>query len=257
MMQYVRRIRAVLLAGVLAILAVSWNTGTAYAADSTVRYEGGAEDFVFLPGAGGEGKTDLFGGFKDVMPGDVLTQTIEVRNQASGPDYVDIYLRAKPHDGSIVAGDGRVAGVTMSEFLSKLSLKVYQDGKMIYDASPGALDVNAEPVLLGSFDYNTSAVITVELAVPIELGNEYANKTGVVDWVFFADHMDYPEDPPPGGGGGGGGGGSSGDDDPTGFNLLVLPMTGDMMSAWPYLLLLLIGICGLGYTMVRSRKAKK
>ena len=69
----------------------------AYALDGNVTYQGGAEKFVFTPGSGYT-DTDLFDGFKNVMPGDELTQTIQVKNGFFGTGSVKIYLRAVAHD---------------------------------------------------------------------------------------------------------------------------------------------------------------
>lgn len=264
MRRYGRKLQAVFLACAVALMSASWNAGTAYAAGSTVSYQGGAEDFVFLSEDGSR-DTDLFDSFKNVMPGDTLTQNIYVRNDFGGADYVKIYLKAETHDGSVIPEDGGMGGVTMSDFLSKLSMKVYQNGKLICDASPAALDSFKTPVYLGSFDYKESTVLNVELHVPIELGNEYANRIGVVDWIFYAEEQDYDDSPADGGqtgsglpGGGLPGSGLPGDGSPgtEGQNpwLPILPKTGDMMSVWPYLLLLLAGVCGLVYTIVRKKK---
>ena len=65
--------------------------GTALAA-STVTYEGGAEQFVFLPGSDLSG-SDLFENFKKVMPGDVLTQQVQVENKSE--HEIRLYLRAE------------------------------------------------------------------------------------------------------------------------------------------------------------------
>lgn len=182
---------------------------TAVAAGSSVTYEGGAEDFVFLPGSGYT-DTDLFDGFKNVMPGDVLTEKITVKNSCKGCDYVKVYMRAKIHNEEVnpltysesyEAKDGKdqagTAGQrdetvsTMTQFLKQLSMKVKLGDKVIYEASPDELDGLRGNVLLGSFHYGESAELTVELTVPAELGNEYADRVGEVDWVFAVEEHNH------------------------------------------------------------------
>ena len=41
--------------------------------------------------------------------------------------------------------------------------------------------------LLGTFRTGDTATLKVELAVPIDLGNEYANRVGEVDWIFHVE----------------------------------------------------------------------
>lgn len=51
----------------------------------------------------------------------------------------------------------------------------------------------SDNVLLGTFRHGESTMLTVELSVPIELGNKYAARVGEVDWVFSVEALDDPE----------------------------------------------------------------
>ena len=168
-------------------------TGAAFAAESSVTYEGGAENYVFLPGSEYT-DTDLFDNFKGVMPGDELEQKITVTNEQGLCDYVKIYMRAVPHDDTANPLSDSVMQyetvVTMEDFLHQLSLTVVkEDGTEIFKGTAEELDGLAENVLLGSFEKGESTVLTAKLTVPIELGNEYANRVGEVDWVFVAEEL--------------------------------------------------------------------
>ena len=59
------------------LLALLLLATTSALAASSVTFEGGAENFVFLPGSQFS-DSDLFQNYKMVMPGDVLTQRITV-----------------------------------------------------------------------------------------------------------------------------------------------------------------------------------
>lgn len=183
---------------------------TAFAADSTITFNGTEEGFDIQPGSEYTA-TDLFDNFKDVMPGDTLTENITITNKAKDSDYIKLYMRALVHDENgnpltynenfentdgkdqtSIAGQRDETAVTMADFLAQLSMKVYNGEALIYNASPDELDGFAENVLLGTFRYGESANLTVELAVPIELGNEYANRVGEVDWIFVVEALQNP-----------------------------------------------------------------
>lgn len=187
------------IASLAMMLVLLLGIGAPAYADGTVSYKGGAEKFVFLPGSSYT-DTDLFDGFKGVMPGDTLTQTVEVRNRFLGTGSVRIYLRAVAHDeqenplSSAVAASGETVA-TMSDFLSQLYMEVWQGDQCIYTGSPDELDGLKNNVLLGTIPRFKSTTLTVKLQVPAELGNEYANRVGEVDWVFTAEELDPQGNP--------------------------------------------------------------
>ena len=187
------------IASLVMMLVLLLGIGAPAYADGTVSYKGGAEKFVFLPGSSYT-DTDLFDGFKGVMPGDTLTQTVEVRNRFLGTGSVKIYLRAVAHDEQTnplspnVAAAGETVA-SMSDFLSKLYMEVWQGDKCIYTGTPDQLDGLKNNVLLASVPRFGSVTLTVKLQVPKELGNEYANRVGEVDWVFTAEELDPQGNP--------------------------------------------------------------
>lgn len=282
MRKFNKRLASLLLGAAVALTAVIF---PAFAADSSVTYEGGAEKFVFVPGSGYT-DTDLFDNFKGVMPGDSVSEKITVKNNYRGCDYVRVYMRAEAHDETENPMSPNAAveekdAASMNDFLSQLSMKVYIGDKLIYDASPDELGSFAENVLLGSFGYGAGAELDIRLEVPIELGNEYADRVGEVDWVFTVEQRNYS---------GGGDGGDDGNDPrpgresepgpgiiitpdevplasgPMGVDEItgvldasdtpfgVLPATGDNTTIWPYILLLAVGILGLTVTVFKKGK---
>lgn len=201
------------IASLVMMLVLLLGIGAPAYADGTVSYQGGAEKFVFTPGSGYT-DTDLFDGFKNVMPGDELEQIIEVKNGFFGTGSVRIYLRAVAHDEqanpltyseSFEDLDGKdQAGIpgqrdetvaTMTDFLSQLYMTVEQDGKVIFSGSPNELDGLKNNVLLATVPRGKSITLTVVLGVPADLGNEYANRVGEVDWVFTAEELDPQGNP--------------------------------------------------------------
>lgn len=193
----------------LALVMLLSMSVTAFAADSSITFKGAQEGFDFQPGSQYTA-TDLFDNFKDVMPGDKLTETIQVKNEASDCDYIKLYMRAVVHDENgnpltysevfentdgkdqaSVAGQRDETIATMQDFLSQLTMRIYNGTELIYNASPDEAGALVNNVLLGTLSKGESLNLTVELDVPIELGNEYANRVGEVDWVFLAECFEY------------------------------------------------------------------
>ena len=188
----------------LAALAVP-----ALAADAVVSRKG--NDIVIETTGSGYTDTDLFDNFKNVMPGDERTEAITIKNNVTGYDYVKLYLRAVPHDEqgnpltysetyenedgkdqANAEGERDETVATMADFLSKLSMDVYlvnADGtkETIFSASPDKSAQLTDNVLLGTFAKGQSAKLEAVLTVPAELGNEYANRVGEVDWLFTVE----------------------------------------------------------------------
>ena len=175
---------------VLMLLVVMSISVTAFAASPSITFEGFSKGFDFQPGSEYT-ETDLFNSFKNVMPGDTVTETITFTNSATDCDFVNLYMRAEAHDETDNPLSPKVAEketvATMTEFLSKLSMKVWNGTELIYDASPDQLDGLKSNKLLGTFRTGETATLKVELSVPIELGNEYANRVGEVDWIFHVE----------------------------------------------------------------------
>ena len=121
----------------LALLLVSSLAVTALAADSSITYEG-HNIFGFGPGSEFT-DTDLFDNFKGVMPGDVLIETVTVRNEASCCDFVKIYIRADAHDSSNPLSSKvaeRETVVSMQDFLNQLSMTVWNGEQKILKVLP-------------------------------------------------------------------------------------------------------------------------
>lgn len=194
----------------LALMMVMGFATTAFAAGASVTFKNG-KLVVFQPGSDYT-QTDLFGNFKNIMPGDTLTEEITVENQSGDSDYIKVYLRAVPHDetGNPISekvlaelrSDERRGEKTelayMYDFLAQLQLTVKNGAEVIYQASPDETDGLTNNVYLGSLRKGQSLKLDVELKVPIEMGNDYANRIGEVDWVFAAEAFNDVTPPPEG-----------------------------------------------------------
>lgn len=153
------------------------------AGNPTVDYTGQTDQFVFS-NVGTGSSTDLFAGFKNVMPRDSLTQKIDIANSSAAT--VRIYLRQEPVDEAHRA------------FLDQLHLTVTSDvgATRLYEEAPGEQDGLATNVLLGTFLPGAKITLTAELTVPITMGNEFENQRGDVVWVFTVEELSEPAPTP-------------------------------------------------------------
>ena len=201
-----KKIIALLLTGLLLVTAIP------AASAANVTYTGDSGDLIFAPGSD-YSPTDLFTNFKDVMPGDSLTQPITVKNDASKKVKVKIYMRSLgAHENS-------------EEFLSQLGLRVEKsaDNEMAYmfDAAANETAQLTDWVCLGTLYSGGEVNLNVILDVPVELDNQYQYLIGYLDWEFRIE--EYPVEP--------------GDPD--------APATGDDTRTWPWIAVMAVCVGGL------------
>ncbi len=144
------------------------------AAEATVVYKGGAEQFVYLPEGNGD---DLFGSFKNLMPGDTVQQIIQIQNDRDKQVKVKLYLRAE----AVSEAD--------RAFLSQLQVTVEQGDRRIFQAPADQQDGLSENVLLGTFYSGGKTDLRVSLQVPATLDNRFQDTAGTITWVFTAEEL--------------------------------------------------------------------
>lgn len=146
------------------------------AADGNVIYSGDSGKFIFEPGSE-YSPTDLFPNFKDVMPGDSISQNITVRNNAS--KSVKISMRALgAHENS-------------KEFLSQLNLYVEKvTDTPLFEASADQTAQLTEWKTVGVLSAGGEAELQVVLEVSTSLNNEQQSQIGYLDWEFMVEEID-------------------------------------------------------------------
>ena len=185
------------------------------AADITVSANADGEPAVSVNSGTGYHSTDLFNGFKNVMPGDTIEDEITIENNYRGSDYVEVRMYAVPHgeknplqysepyeetDGKdqppVISGERDETVESMREFLNQMALTLsYTDengNRVTLDAlkytekteAKNDLTVNGDGILLAALDKGEDIKLSLELNVPITMGNEFANRVGEIDWVF-------------------------------------------------------------------------
>lgn len=177
----------------MALLIVMSLAVPALAADGSITYYGKSK-ILLTPGMTTYTDSDMFADFKGVMPGDVLTESVKITNLSAGSDYVRVYFRAIPH-GVTNQPSKKVteAGETlesMEKFLKQLKLEVKQGDEVVFSGTP---NLGTDRIFLRDLRRFKSTELSITLTVPKEMGNEFANREGEVDWEFTFEGRNYPE----------------------------------------------------------------
>lgn len=150
--------------------------------------------------------TDLFKkpGFKNIMPGDRLTQDFIIKNETG--NRVKLFMNVVAHDDVNNKLSDSVAAKTTTErmcnLLNQMKLEVKagagDNARTLFVIPEGQLGTftSEESIMLGTLTAYHGAILHVDLTVPIEMDNEFANEIGEIDFKFTIEEYSS------GGGGG-------------------------------------------------------
>lgn len=165
-------------------LIIAVMSGLSVSAEGKVTYSGDSGKFVFEPGSE-YSPTDLFTDFKDVMPGDSISQKITLKNEASNKVKVKIYMRSLG------------AHKESEAFLSQLGLRVEKlQDTVMFDAAASETAQLTDWVCLGTLYSGGTVDLNVVLDVPTELDNQFSSQVGYLDWEFKVEEFEIESTDP-------------------------------------------------------------
>ncbi len=207
---------------ITAFLLITMMSGTVLisSAHSNITYDCGNHIFIIEPGTE-HAPIDLFPNFKDVMPGQTLTQEIWIKNEEESTMDSVVYIR------SLGAKEGS------EEFLSQLKLTVsYMGDSGFFDAQASETAQLTDWVLLERLQPGAYVKLFLTLEVPITLDNKFQNAIGTLQWEFRSEEIPSPDE-------------SEETITPPQTGVVTAPTTGDGSNIVLYIGLVLICLGGL------------
>lgn len=146
----------------------------AFADTPAIAYDGDLCQLTVSGATSSSGEPDLFPAFKDLMPGDMREQQIEVR--ATGvKSQVRVFVRAVvDHETANI-----LSPITLTARVGDASAGWLQTG------APGS--VFAYPTQVATFTGDGSTVLNLQLSVPTTVGNELADANKTIRWEITAE----------------------------------------------------------------------
>jgi len=201
-----------------------------------VEFRNPTEGFIFSPAD--EGKyiipvEDLFYNFKNLLPGETVSQSIKVTNSYKP---TEIFLRAQDITQSLSPDKVELVNKLLREYVEIVVTD--NTGKVLYSgpvwgspysdaATPNSMKNN---ISLGLFGINETKHLNVQLKVDPRMGDEYQELLGLVEWVWSAEGADAPVNP---------------------------PKTGDTRTLIPYLIGMGLSATALIFLFAAAKKKKK
>lgn len=144
---------------------------------------------------------DLFYNFKNLLPGETVSQTIEITNNYS--EAAEIFLCANNIAQSLSPDKVELVNKLLREYATIVVTD--STGTVIYNGPVwGNLDTEGtnpdtmfDNISLGKFTAGEMKGLNVQLQIDPDMGNEYAGLLGLVRWVWSANGIEEPFTPTP------------------------------------------------------------
>jgi LPXTG-motif cell wall-anchored protein len=137
-------------------------------------FENGVEGFIKTP----EG---FFENFSSIMPGDTLTDTIELGSH---------FTETMPVTFRVDVPDGQTEDAL--NFLSGMTLTIKNGDKIIYEGPLTAVTLSSDGITLANLLPNETDTITFSVSLPDNKGNAFGMQLARLRWIFSTEYSDKP-----------------------------------------------------------------
>lgn len=153
----------------LIIIYSSYNIGSSYSSNNTLIFDGNTNEFTYY----NLDSEDLFNEFKDLVPGDIKTQTINIKG-INIKNNSNLYLELNTDINE--------------EVLKYINVTVYKDD----------IELNKynDAIKIANFKENESFTIKIKVEVPIEVDNAIEDLETSLKWTFLIEDNGKIEEVP-------------------------------------------------------------
>lgn len=131
-----------------------------FSSSNSLYYDGNSKQFTYYNSSQG----DFFDDFKDLIPGDVREQTVNIRG-------VNIKKKTK----LFIRLDSDID----ESILSLVNISIYKDDEL--------LDNSTDTIEITDLNEDSNIVLKLRLEVPIEVGNVISDKESYLRWTFLVE----------------------------------------------------------------------
>lgn len=133
----------------------------------TVTMEGAASRLVVMP-------PDFFQNFKELMPGDEVSDTIKIHNDSE--QTAELFFRTEEPEG--LTQDQK-------ELLEHLQFRMVKDDEEIYRGNLQSKELNRE-ISLGTYRKGDTSEVKFYISMPAEDQNWFAVRDTMIHWIFYS-----------------------------------------------------------------------
>ena len=147
----------------LIIIYSSYNITSSFSSNNTLIFDGNTNSFTYY----NLDSDDLFNEFKDLVPGDIKTQTINIKG-VNIKNNSKLYLELNTDINE--------------EVLKYINVTVYKDD----------IELNKynDTIIIANFKENDSFTIKIKVEVPIEVDNAIEDLETSLRWTFLIEEND-------------------------------------------------------------------